>query len=312
VQRVTGSPSGARGAAAERAARLKSSLERQVPPELLALSVDVASGPERYTWVPEEVARVNTALRATGASAVHSYNRYVLLNLIAAFSLSDSRYRLPHSIIALYDRELWRIFRQTDSLEDKFFDIANDAYLKDLAILTHRLIPVGAEFAEGGAGIPRRVLLAGGPTQFFDALRLVLFRSGGLKPFFALHAHTLALDDFNPQGWLATYRRLAELVVMNAQMKGWLSASWFLDPALESVSPHLAYLNRVPLEGGAALLFVCRHRDGSSGALSKSPARRRLFAEGKYVPATYMRVWPRCSLIEWARRRENALDATGA
>ena len=69
-----------------------------------------------------------------------------------------------------------------------------------------------------------------------------------------------------------------------------------------SISPHLSYLREVPSENGATLLFVCHHSDGSSGALSRSSVRRRLFAEGKYVPATYMRIWPRQSLIAWRRR----------
>ena len=311
VQRVMESPLDVSRKAAERLGRLRSRLQAQVPQHFLALTVGADSGPDSYTWVPVEIVRANAELRATGASVLHDYNRYVLLSFIATFSLNDSRYRLPPSIARLYERELRRILRQIETLEDGFFDIANDAFVKDLAVLTHRLIPVGAEFAEGGAGIPRRVLLAGGLGQFLRALRFVLFRCGGLKPFFALHAHTPALDDFNPAGWLATYRRLAELLQLNPRMKGWLSASWFLDPALEDVSPHLAYLRRVPVGGGAALLFVCRHRDGSSGALSKSPARRRLFAEGRYIPATYMRIWPRKALIDWSRRQGTAQGAEG-
>ncbi|MGF1630376.1 MAG: hypothetical protein ACFCUT_12960 [Kiloniellaceae bacterium] len=259
--------------------------------------------PDKYTWVPDEIGGMNRLLKERHPDLLADYNRYVLLSFMSSFSLDGSRYRLPASVAQLYIRELERIFLQAETFEDSFFDVSDDGFLKDLAILTHRLIPVGAEFAEGGAGIPRRILFAGGARQFFRSLWFVAVRCGGLRPFFALHAHTLALDDFNPTGWLKSYHRLAELVELNPQMKGWLSASWFLDPALETVSPHLAYLRKVPVENGAALLFVCHHRDGTSGALSKSPGRRRLFDEGKYVPATYMRIWPRKALIAWSRRR---------
>ena len=305
-----------RAEAAAAAAALKVRLAPHLPAGGLDLAESAREAPEKYTWIPEAIAGANAALKAQGDDLVHSFNRYALLALIAGFSADAGRYRLPPSIAALYARELARIFRQAQSFEDGFFDLAEDRYLKDLAILTHRLIPVGAEYAEGGAGIPRRILFAGGAVQFFKALWLVAVRCRGWRPFFALHAHTLALEDFNPEGWQATHQRLAELLALNPGVKGWLSASWFLDPALEKVSPHLGYLRDVPVSGGAELLFVCRHPDGASGALSRSAERRRLFAEGKYVPATYMRVWPRRAAIAWGRRQsagtETGKAETGA
>lgn len=300
-----------RADAAAAAATLRVRLAPHLPAACLDLPVSARVAPEKYTWIPAAVADANAALKGQGDELAYSYNRYVLLSFIAGFSAEAGRYRLPPSIAALYERELARIYRQAQSFEDEFFDLSEDRYLKDLAILTHRLIPVGAEYAEGGAGIPRRILFAGGAVQLFRVLWLVTARCRGWRPFFALHAHTLALEDFNPEGWQATHQRLAELLALNPGVKGWLSASWFLDPALEKISPHLGYLREVPMAGGAELLFVCRHPNGSSGALSRSAERRRLFAEGQYVPATYMRVWPRQAAIAWGRRQSRAAE-TGA
>lgn len=282
-------------------ARLEARLGQTVPQDWVALGPDAEGGSEKYTWVPENIEKINRDLRGSRPAQLHDFNRYVLLHYISCFSLEQSRYRLPHSIKALYVGQIERILRQIESFEDGFFDIANDGFLKDLAILTHRLIPVGAEFAEGGAGIPRRLIIAGGPKQMLAALWLLLFRCHGFAPFFALHAHTLSLEDFNVGGWSRTYHRLAELLDLNPQMKGWLSASWFLDPALETISPHLVHLREVPTENGAALLFVNKDREGRSGALSRSATRRRLFAQGTYIPAIYMRIWPRKALIAWSR-----------
>lgn len=290
--------------ARDRLARLRASLAALGVQAYDSLAADRRNWPLRYNDAPAEIAAANRRLKEDCPAALADYNRGVLLELIASFSLDDARYRLPPSVTALYGREIARILRQMDSAEDDFFDITNDGFLKDLAILSHRLIPIGAEYAQGGAGIPRRLLFSGGPRQFFKALRLVVVRCGGRRPFFALHAHTQALEDFNPEGWVASYHRLADLLALNPKVRGWLSASWFLDPALEAISPHLAHLRRLPMDNGAELLFVCRHPDGKSGALSKSPTRRRLFAEGRYVPATYMRVWPRRAVIAWSRRAD--------
>jgi hypothetical protein len=282
--------------------RLKARLAAQGVEAYAGRASDRRDWPQRYSAVPEEIAAANARLEKDHPAAVADYNRGVLLELIASFSLNDAIYSLPPSITALYGREISRILHQIDSAEDGFFAIANDGFLKDLAILSHRLIPIGAEYAQGEAGIPRSLLFSVGPKQFFKLLWLIVVRCGGRQPFFALHAHTLALDDFNPEGWIASYHRLADLLELNPEVRGWMSASWFLDPALESISPRLAHLRKVPLENGAGLLFVCRHPDGRSGALSKSPTRRRLFADGCYVPATYMRVWPRKAVIAWSRR----------
>ena len=298
--------------AEEKRTLLHDRLLAQLPDTNLSLDYDLRTSQQRYTWVPDEVAHSNAALRKAGSPHLHDYNRYVLLYFLSKFSIDAGRYQLPDSVRRLYPRDIRRILDQIEALEDSFFDIENDHFLKDLAILSHRLIPVGAEYAQGGAGVPRSLAFRGGAKQFFNVLWFSIVRTQGFKPFFAIHTHTLVLEDFNEEGWLETYHRLAELLALNPGMKGWLSASWFLDPALETISPHLAHLRKVPVENGAALFFVREENRRSSGALAKSKTRRHLFAEGKYVPAAYMRVWPRKSAISWSERHRLATVATVA
>ena len=296
--------------AEEKRIPLHGRLREWLPDSSFSLDYDLRTSQQRYTWVPDEVARSNAALRKAGSPHLHDYNRYVLLYFLSTFSVDASRYQLPDSVRRLYPRDIRRILDQIDSFEDSFFDIENDHFLKDLGILTHRLIPVGAEYAQGGAGVPRSLAFRKGAKQLFNVLWFGIVRTQGFKPFFDIHTHTLALDDFNENGWLETYHRLAELLALNPDMKGWLSASWFLDPALETISPHLAHLRKVPVDNGAALFFVDEENRSSSGALAKSKTRRRLFAEGKYVPAAYMRAWPRKSAISWSEKHRLAATAT--
>lgn len=276
---------------------------RQAAPDLdLELPAELFQSSEKYSDIPELIRKNNATLKKLSPALAADYNRYVLLHSIAHFRTDGGRYVLPLSVAGLYPRDFERILRQIDSFADEAFSLADDRYLKDLAIVSHRLLPVGAEYAEGGQGIPRRLLFSAGLGQFLRGLWLIYIRCGGARPFFALHAHVLALEDFHREGWEATYHRLAELLAANPGMKGWLSASWFLDPAIEDISPRLAHLRRVPTENGGALLYVCDDPEGKSGALSRSPTRRRLFKEGKYRPAIYMRVWPRRAAIAWSSR----------
>ncbi len=78
--------------------------------------------------------------------------------------------------------------------------------------------------------------------------------------------------------------------------------------AARSPVTHHTYLREVPLQNGAALFFVAIDREGKTGALSKSTTRRRLFDEGRYIPAIHMRVWPRRALIKWSRHTRNETD----
>ena len=254
---------------------------------------------DKYTVIEEKLLAQFYAIKQKNTSLAYVYNRYLTAYLIAHFDIENGRCNLPDSVKVLYPNELQRILDQLDSFELDFFDFDKDPFVKDLAILNHRLIPVGAEFVELNSGIPRSFLFRGGVKQLLYGAWFCTFYTHGFRPFFALHAHILSLDDFNPDGWHNTYKRLAELLKCNEKMKGWMSSSWFLDPQLEKISPHLVYLRKVPQENGAAIFFVEHDPEGKTGSLAKSATRRRLFQQGRYRPAIYMRVWPHHAMLRW-------------
>lgn len=271
---------------------------RDLDPDRHARLARAAPG-HRYADTSPDLAAMHRDIRQRAPAATGLYGAHLLADLVADFDLAHSRCRLPPSVRELYPAQLRRILERVDDPAD--CDPDTDVFLKDVAILLHRLVPVGAEFAELGAGIPRRLLLRGGARQCLRGLWFVVARTRGLAPFFQLHAHVLALGEFHPQGWEATYHRLAELVELNPQYKGWISSSWFLDPGLSAISPRLSYLREFPTAHGAALFFVQDDPAGTSGALARSPTRQRLFEQGRYVPAIHMRIWPRRDLLAWHR-----------
>lgn len=256
-----------------------------------------------YSRLAPALLNAQATLQTECAASVPLFNAYLLAHALACFDLGGGTCKLPASVENLYPGELQRILSRIRRVEA--CDLGDDTYLKDLAILDHRLIPVGAEFASPASGIPRRLLFSNGIGQFLRGCRL-LATVGGARPFFELHAHVLSLSEFHPTGWERTYVRLAELLALNPDVRGWMSSSWFLDPALRDISPRLTYLREVPTRHGATLLFVGPDHDGSSGALARSGTRRRLFDEGRYVPAIYMRVWPRASMLRWLAKARAA------
>jgi hypothetical protein len=86
------------------------------------------------------------------------------------------------------------------------------------------------------------------------------------------------------------------------QLLGMFGASWFYDPVLDDISPRLAYLRKIPQDGGAHVLYVSTGGDHIDNATSTSPSRRKLYEEGKYMPKSYMLAWGKREQIDWAKR----------
>ena len=78
------------------------------------------------------------------------------------------------------------------------------------------------------------------------------------------------------------------------------AGSWYYDPALENISPHLSYLKEIPLKNGARLFYVGSSKADIEMATKKSKTRKKFYDQGKYVPTRFLLVWPRNGLADWA------------
>lgn len=281
--------------------RLGPRLTGELEPDEFARLGNPADQPTPYKGVAPALLSAYAGLGARSTLAAAQYLRYLTAILLDRFSFDESRVTLPDSVKGLYPRELVRIRAQLGCCDASFYDFDVDPFAKDFALLTHRFIPVGAEFVEPDSVVPRRPLFTTGMRSAVSAVWLMLVRAGGFRPFFCLHAHPLALHDFNPDGWRDTYHRLADLLAANPHVRGVTSASWFLDPNLRAISPHLAYLREVPEQAGAKFFFSAFDSYGESGALAKSATRRVLFEQARYLPTVYLRVWLRGDVLAWSR-----------
>ena len=249
---------------------------------------------KNYMWLPDSVRQL-AKNDLPEDRTVHG----VFTKLLDGFTLDGAPLSIPPSIANLYGRELERIRSVIDSGDESLLRFDLDVRQKDLAILTFRLIPVGAEFAEPWSAIWRRRVLTARASQFYRAGKFFILGRNGFWPYFQLHMHQESHDDFNEAGWMETYMRLAELLECNPGHRGWFSCSWLVDPALEQISPHLSYLRSVPESNGGAIFYMQDDPEGKTGALAKSRTRRRLFEEGRYHPRIYLRVWPRSPAVDW-------------
>lgn len=250
-----------------------------------------------YAALPEELLAVEQSVAREDPAAAFTLNKSLCRILLEQFTLTSVPWTFPEKFHSLYRQQLLRIEGQLTHEPDSYFSLCNDPFRKDLAILRHRLIPCGAEFAVPFSGIPRSLLFRGGWSQAVQFIR-VMSSCRGTRPFLELHMHQKFTAAFNPDGWIETYENLADFLTVNPSFLGVQSTSWFLDPVLEQVSPHLAYLRQVPERCGATILYAGVDDGDHSGAFATSQTRRALYDAGQYHPRLFTRIWPRQRLLQ--------------
>ena len=240
-----------------------------------------------------------------GDAGLELYHRTLLPALIARATSALPDRGLPEEIDLLYEENFRRIMRDIESSMERpsLYLYPHAPFCKDLALCTLRLIPAGVEKVHASQ-LPRRMFVTGGLWGGLVALRFALLAQGGLGPYYQMHLHSQdnqAMRAFNPGGWVEFYLRIAELLRRNPLMRGLFGASWFRDPALARISPHLWDLTTMVTDHGGRLFPLGPSgADGIRDATAKSATRRRLYEQGKYTPMTYLLVWPRAELLAWA------------
>lgn len=210
---------------------------------------------------------------------------------------------LPASILALYPNAFGRL---ADFLkragDDLPYDSTSESFGKDIRFVLAKSIPFGVQYVELASNIP----LASAILSFFRSRDLSgiirYFRAGGSGPWLRSHVDSRYITEFNEDGFIRFYLRLAETLKLHKNIKGYVGTSWFFDPQLLKVSPRLAYLQMCPLEGGAFRLQHGTQSSDIASAIKTSATRRRLYKEGKYTPTCYSMVWPRRELIGWVKQ----------
>lgn len=236
-----------------------------------------------------------------GSTAVELYHKLVIAVLVAHFYEQRRQNLIPVSVASQYDAEFRRILAQFDTNPSGFYSRENDLFMKDLAICRGKLIPCGAELVDEYSGVPRRITARAGVKQFISALWFFTVRSGGFRPFYELHMDPRARREFTSEGWDRCFLRIADLLEMNAEIKGVFGSSWWYDPEVERITPRIGYLRQRPLENGASIFRVGSDQAAVINATSFSRLRREKYAAGEYVPTNYLMVWGRNDLLHWAK-----------
>jgi hypothetical protein len=259
-----------------------------------------AVGPlDHYRLVPKP-AEVMVAVLAEGigTASVTPFLQAALASGIVHSIDSGALSTLPTRVQGHQLRQFQRI---VDSLypSGSTLSLGQDLFLKDMGLVSLRLLAAAAQLIDVRCGIPRSLLTR---QRWQEAATGVLefAKLGGFKPYMQIHTHDSYLDEFTEEGWAECYRCCADLCESRPALRGMFGSSWFYDPAVLGISPRLSYLQSVPSQGGASLWYYSTGGDSIANATATSPSRRKLYEEGRYMPKSFMMVWGRDALIEWA------------
>ena len=255
----------------------------------------------RYKEVPAGARALHDeTLHDAGKPAAQALLLAALFKAVCASLDGERLALLPPRVLNHQLRQLTRIVAHGDAFALDC-DLASDVYMKELGLARLRLYAGASNLIDPQAGVARSVLWKGGAAGLLG--RALLFtRIGGFRPFFEIHAHKLYMEEFNAEGRRECYRCCADLYALHPDVLGMYAGSWFYDPAVEKLSPHLSYLRDDAVAGGSACLFVSHNEQAVSYSTAKSAKRRAAYAAGSYRPATYALVWPRLAQVAWARR----------
>lgn len=208
------------------------------------------------------------------------------------------RMNLPPIILGLYSSAFDRLSNYLTDRKEKY-SFNNDFFYKDIRFVLAMTVPCGSQVVDLTSKVPLYSVL------------LSVLRSKRIKPFFRylnihgcgnwfrIHLDSRHLDEFNKAGRDQCYKRIAELLLWDINVRGMVGTSWYYDPQLLGISPHLGYLHLDPLDRGA---FLLRHSTGQNHidlATKTSNTRKRLYIEGKYIPICHSILWPRKEIINW-------------
>ncbi len=252
------------------------------------------------TFTPQVAGLWKRIIDEHGKEQLEILNRATMLELMERFLIRNRGENYPSCVRGQYYLNFSRILDEVSDFDFGNYDNDSDIFHKDFALCRENIFPIGPGVVERNCGFSRSVLFSNGVRQFLDVAHFLIFVGPGNSRYFQIHTHLRMVQDFNPDGWEHAYRCLAEMLKYHPETKGVFRASWFCDPALEEVSPNLAYIRKMPQDNGADVFYIGPDKTG--GPFARSQTRRRLFEEGKYLPKTYILIWPRKSLISWSER----------
>ncbi len=154
------------------------------------------------------------------------------------------------------------------------------------------------------AGIPRRWIMQAPVRQRLRLAQYIGIQLRGFKPIWQTHLPKQPPGvHLTEQEFVRSHLEIARALRRQPGIRGIASSSWYYDPEIGAVSPHLGFIHEL-LQANGCFVFEIPCDDAMrESALYGSRARQRAFADGRYRPRDFARLWSRDALLRWAERQ---------
>jgi CheY-like chemotaxis protein len=216
--------------------------------------------------------------------------RYAVARAVQPFGLHGGEALIHRAVRALIDEA---------KDEGRFASLASVAGQVNVLTLLGRLIPLGVWHGDVYE-LTYGALLRVKPR---DAVRFAghfARHMGGAGPVLRLYLPPQPNTHVTAEDYVKAHFIAADLMRANPRIRALFQSTWYIDPKLKDISPHLSFLNRFATSYGSIIGRVGSDDEVVREATWKSGNRRRLHEAGRYVPTRYYRLWPRDLLLRWA------------
>jgi len=263
-----------------------------------------------YKYVSQDTKNLCAGIiKSSNENTLELYHKLVIVELLFDSIPQIEANNYPKDIEYWY----WLTFKailakiENKKIHKGSYLFPQDRLFKDLGISTLKLIPTGVRKLHREKLPIKRFLFRNGIKQFVKGLVCILFELKGIQPVFHGHLDSRdrhSMSEFSRDGWIRHYKMAAQLLKSNMDVKGIMGLAWFYDPRLKEISPELAYLKELVVNNGGRLFYVGTSENAVENATRLSMKRKRLYEEGKYLPTSYLYIWPRSKIIQWADNKE--------
>lgn len=219
---------------------------------------------------------------------------------ILAQSLGDRllMHNIPARVRGNYPAAVQRLILFLQQIDRPAYAFSSDYFIKDIRFVALLTLPCHAEVLDLrshlGPHIAGKFFLQWpGLSTVCDLMKR--------RAWLAYHTEARYLDEFTPEGWNQCYLDAVALLERFDDIQGLYAVTWFVDPSLSAISPHLAYISDVPKQFGASIIPIRSTATDIAYATATSATRKRLYLEGRYLPKSHAIVWPRDGMLKWAQ-----------
>ena len=153
-------------------------------------------------------------------------------------------------------------------------------------------------------GIPRRWIVQARGRHRIRFAQYVAIRLRGFKPVWQTHVRKQPPGvHLTEEAFVRSHLEIARALKRHPEIRGIASSSWYYDPEIGALSPHLAFIRNLLAENGCFVFEIPCDEAMRENALFASRARQRAAAEGAYRPRAFARLWSRDAFLRWAERQ---------